>query len=42
MYPQLDEVHNLVRKTAKDFVERKVEPNARRIDQGVVPQGAVA
>ncbi len=34
MYPQLEEVHGLVRKTAKDFVKRRVEPNARRIDQG--------
>jgi alkylation response protein AidB-like acyl-CoA dehydrogenase len=38
MYPQLEEVHNLVRKTAKDFVERRVEPNARRIDQGWYPR----
>ncbi len=27
-----------MRKTAKDFVERKVEPNARRIDQGWYPR----
>jgi hypothetical protein len=38
MYPQLDEVHKLVRKTARDFVERRVEPNARRIDQGWFPR----
>jgi alkylation response protein AidB-like acyl-CoA dehydrogenase len=38
MYPQLEEVHGLVRKTAKDFVERRVEPNARRIDQGWYPR----
>jgi hypothetical protein len=38
MYPQLEEVHNLVRKTAKDFVEKRVEPNARRIDQGWYPR----
>jgi alkylation response protein AidB-like acyl-CoA dehydrogenase len=38
MYPQLEEVHGLVRKTAKDFVERRVELNARRIDQGWYPR----
>jgi hypothetical protein len=38
MYPQLDEVHNLVRKTARDFVERRVEPNARWFDQGWFPR----
>jgi alkylation response protein AidB-like acyl-CoA dehydrogenase len=27
-----------VRKTARDFVERRVEPNARRIDQGWFPR----
>jgi alkylation response protein AidB-like acyl-CoA dehydrogenase len=38
MHPQLEEVHGLVRKSAKDFVERRVEPNARRIDQGWYPR----
>ena len=38
MYPQLEEVHSLVKKTARDFVDRRVEPNARRIDQGWYPR----
>lgn len=38
MFPQLDEIHTLVRKTAREFVEKRVEPNARRIDQGWYPK----
>ncbi|MEM1615804.1 MAG: acyl-CoA dehydrogenase family protein [Pyrobaculum sp.] len=38
MFPQLEEVHLLVRKTVRDFVEKRVEPNARRIDQGWYPR----
>lgn len=38
MFPQLDEIHALVRKTAREFVEKRVEPNARRIDQGWYPK----
>lgn len=38
MYPQLEEVHSLVRKTAREYVEKYVEPNARKIDGGWYPR----
>ncbi|MFB6490138.1 MAG: acyl-CoA dehydrogenase family protein [Thermoproteus sp. AZ2] len=38
IYPQLGEEHELVRKAAAEFVERYVEPAARRIDSGEYPR----
>jgi len=37
-YPQLSEEHSLVRKTAREFAERRVAPAARRIDEGEYPR----
>ncbi|MGC9131719.1 MAG: acyl-CoA dehydrogenase family protein, partial [Pyrobaculum sp.] len=38
MFPHFEEVHMLVKKTVREFVEKRVEPNARRIDQGWYPR----
>ncbi|MEZ0248092.1 MAG: acyl-CoA dehydrogenase family protein, partial [Thermoproteus sp.] len=37
-YPQLSEEHGLVRKAAREFVERRVAPAARWIDEGNYPR----
>ncbi|CCC81756.1 acyl-CoA dehydrogenase family protein [Thermoproteus tenax] len=37
-YPQLGEEHELVRKTAREFAERRVVPAARAIDEGNYPR----
>lgn len=38
MFPQLDKIHIHVKKTASEFVERHVKPEARNIDRGRYPR----